>query len=75
MKPLTQKEKLKQRFAEVGYVDNFWAIDNYILRLSERIRELKSDGYDIVTLSGAELNKPKQYRRNQYYFYSYKNPQ
>lgn len=44
-KKLTQKERIVARAQEVGYIDNFYAIHHYILRLSERIRELEKDGY------------------------------
>lgn len=54
--------------AEVGYVDNFWAIENYILRLATRIFELKKMGYEIEAKSGAECELPHKMHKNHYYF-------
>lgn len=43
----TQKQKVLDRIEEVGYIDNFWCIHNYILRLGAIIHDLKSEGYEI----------------------------
>ena len=42
---MTQEQVVKNRLEEVGYVDVFWAIENYILRLASIIFYLKKDGY------------------------------
>lgn len=63
---MTQKQKVIQRLAKVGYVDNFWAIKNYILRLSGIMYGLKKKiKFEVKT--GFELNKPKKLHKNYYY--------
>ena len=57
---MTQKEKIVARLNKVGYVDNFWAIDNYILRLGAIIHQLSKGGLKTVGLYGYELGKPKK---------------
>lgn len=58
-----------QRIREYGYVDNFWAIQNYILRLGAIICRLRKDGYNIEGDYGCNLNSSsKTMRRNFYYF-------
>lgn len=51
-----------------GYVDNFWAMRNYILRLGARIKDLKAKGYKIYGENGKNLNKPRSLWKNFYYF-------
>lgn len=65
---MTQTEKILSRIKNHGHVDNFWAIDNYILRLGARIKDLRDDGIDIRSVNGRELGKEKKYHKNQYYF-------
>lgn len=60
---LTQKQKILNRIEEVGYVDNFWAIQNYILRLGAVIHSLQDDGYSFDRRFGRGKNK-----KNYYYF-------
>lgn len=60
----TQKERVKDRLADVGYVDNFWAIKNYILRLGAVIAELKREGYKFYTTWGEGSEKKN------YHYYS-----
>lgn len=46
----TQCEKIAQRLREVGYVDNFWAVDNKIsYRLAARLYDLRKDGWEFRT--------------------------
>lgn len=46
MKKLSQKDVVANRLREVGYVDNFWAIENKVsLRLGAIIFDLKSEGF------------------------------
>lgn len=46
---MTQKDRVKQRIKEVGYIDNVWCFNNRILRLAAIISGLKQDGYDFRT--------------------------
>lgn len=41
----TQEQRIIERIGEVGYVDNFWAISNYILRLGAIIFNMKQKGW------------------------------
>ncbi len=63
----SQKEKIIDRLNEVGYVDNFWAIDNYILRLGAIMCLLKKEGYNFKTGFGRELGKNEREWKNYYY--------
>lgn len=45
----TQKQKIIDKFRNEGFVSNFWAIDNYILRLASIISTLRQEGWDIRT--------------------------
>lgn len=63
----SQKEKVIDRLNEVGFVDNFWAIDNYILRLGAVMCQLKKDGYNFRTGFGRELGKTERLWKNYYY--------
>lgn len=64
----TQTEKVLQRIQTHGYIDNFYAMQNYILRLGARINDLKKQGYKIYGKTGKELNYPKSMHKNYYYF-------
>lgn len=63
---MTQKEKVLQRINKVGYVDNYWAIKNYILRLGALMFRLKKE-IEFEGKSGLELNKPRRLHKNYYY--------
>lgn len=63
----SQKDRVLDRIAEVGYVDNFWAIENYILRLGAIICDLTKEGMEFKRAFGKELNKEKQFHKNFYY--------
>lgn len=65
---VTQKEKILRRIKQVGYVDSFWALRNYILRLASRMNDLKNDGLNIRGVDGKALGKRKQNHKNYYYF-------
>ena len=43
----TQNEIIKEKLLKDGSITNAWAVRHYILRLSERIRELKEEGWNI----------------------------
>jgi len=62
-----QLEKVKARILEVGYVDNFWAIDNYILRLGAIIFKLRKSGMILKGSFGKELGHAKLLWKNYYY--------
>lgn len=47
MKKQSQKEMVLNQLYKKGYVSNFWAIENYILRLGDIIFKLKNEGLDI----------------------------
>jgi hypothetical protein len=64
---MTQKLKVKNRIEEIGYVDNFWAIESYILRLGAIIYELRKEGYDFMGAFGKEMGKDKPLWKNYYY--------
>ena len=49
---MTQEQTVKNRLKEVGYVDNFWAIENYILRLGAIMCQLKKQGWEFKTYFG-----------------------
>lgn len=53
----TQKQKVIDRLNSVGYVDNFWCIKNYMLRLGAIILDLKKDGYTFRTCWGTGAEK------------------
>lgn len=63
MNQITQKEKILQKINASGYVNNFWAIQNNILRLGARIWEMRKEGYDFREDYGTGTN-----RKNYFYF-------
>lgn len=52
MEKLTQEKRVIARIKEIGYVDNFWAFHNHILRLGAIICELKKKGWTFDTFYG-----------------------
>ena len=64
---MTQLQRVKERITEVGYVDNFWAISNYILRLGAIIHELRRDGMILNGAFGKELGYERPLWKNFYY--------
>lgn len=42
---MTQKEIIKRKLMEDGEITSVWAIQNRILRLSERIRDIQKEGW------------------------------
>ena len=67
MEKLTQKQIVYNRIKEVGYVDNFWAIDNYILRLGAVIYDLIKGEMKFDCKFGKALGKDKPLWKNFYY--------
>lgn len=57
MKSETQKQIILKKLQDEGAVDNFWAIHNYILRLSDIILHLRREGYEIDGYFGEGQNK------------------
>lgn len=64
----TQEQIVKETLAHNGYVTNFWAIQNYILRLGAIIHELRKQGIDITSAYGSHIrgSDPKD-KKNCYY--------
>ena len=49
MKKKTQKQRIIDQFKLNGYVTNFWALENKILRLASSISNLRKEGWYIRT--------------------------
>lgn len=65
---MNQIEKVKERLQEVGYVDNFWAIHNYILRLGAIVHTLRTkEKMRLVGAFGKDIGKEKSLWKNYYY--------
>lgn len=54
---LTQEQRVIARLKEVGYVDNFWAFHDYILRLGAIMCQLKKLGFEFDTFYGTGAQK------------------
>lgn len=65
---ISQKQKVIDHVLEKGGASNFWAIDNYILRLGAIIHELQQEGWEFEGKYGKELGKERKYWKNYYYF-------
>ena len=63
----TQKERVVDRINEEGYVDNFWAFHNYILRLGAIIHDLSQEGWEFKRAYGKELGYDREVWKNFYY--------
>ena len=57
MKKKTQEQIVIDKLAENNYVDNFWAISNYILRLGAIIHTLRGKGWKFDSAFGTGANK------------------
>lgn len=64
---LTQEQKVIDHIRLYGEVDNFWAIQNYILRLGAIIHSLKRKGYEFTGRFGKDRGYEKKYWKNYYY--------
>lgn len=53
---MTQREKVIEKLITDGEVNNFWAIQNYILRLGAIICELTKDGWEFARNYGEGAN-------------------
>jgi len=58
---ISQKERVINRINEKGFVDNFWAVDNYILRLGAIMCNLGKEGWKFRTYWGKENSKNYHY--------------
>lgn len=56
-KKLYQTEMVVQRLKEKGYVDNFWAIKNRILRLGAIIYSLRNGRTNLIIEDGGYFGK------------------
>jgi len=63
----TQKERVIEKLNRDGQVDNFWAINNFILRLGAVIFELKREGREFKGYFGKQLGYDKSVWKNFYY--------
>jgi len=63
----TQRRRVEERLLQERKVDNFWAIQNYILRLGAIIFELRHDGWVIDGAFGKALGYEKPLWKNWYY--------
>lgn len=62
-KKVTQKDIVAGRLKEVGFVDNFWAIENRIsLRLGAIIFKLKEEGYIFDEVKSGFVEGSKNWR-------------
>ena len=59
----TQKEVVRARIERIGVVHNFWAFNNYILRLGAIIFELRREGMKLEGSFGTGKNKKNYYYR------------
>lgn len=63
MEKLTQKEIVKDILRRDGVIDNFWCINNYILRLGAIICDLQKEGWKFERKWGEN-----EHRKNSYYY-------
>jgi len=63
----SQRERVLEKLNRDGYVDNFWAIEHYILRLGAIICDLSKEGMQFKRAFGKELGKEQKYWKNFYY--------
>lgn len=71
---MTQREKVLEKIKSEGFVDNFWALDNYILRLGAIIYQLSKEGMEFRRVFGKELGKDRPQWKNFYYIYQKPEP-
>ena len=67
MGKISQEQRIRERIKEIGYVDNFWAIENYILRLGAIVFILRKEGMVLEGAFGKELGKEQRLWKNYYY--------
>jgi hypothetical protein len=64
---MTQTEKVIARLMKYGQVNNFWAINNNILRLGAIMCTLRKEGWHFTGAFGRNMKKPIAMRNNYYY--------
>lgn len=71
MKTNTQEDKVKYILKTYGVINNFWAIENKILRLGAIIKNLRDDGINIEGVWGEKINNytPSQRKTNKKNFH------
>ena len=57
----TQEDRVIGKLRVDRVVDNFWAIDGYILRLGAIIHDLRCDGWEISGSFGKKLGYEEKY--------------
>ena len=67
LKDMTQQEKVLEKFNRDNEVDNFWAIENKILRLGSIMCDLKKKGTEFTTMFGKERGYERALWKNFYY--------
>ena len=63
----SQQERVLEKLNTDGEVDNFWAIEHYILRLGAIICQLSKEGMQFKRAFGKELGKGQREWKNFYY--------
>ena len=58
----SQLQRVVDRLNETGEIDNYWAIDNYILRLTSRINDLKKLDWEFKRTWGETDKKNSHYK-------------
>lgn len=63
----SQQERVLEKLNRDGEVNNFWAIEHYILRLGAIIHQLSKEGMQFKRAYGKELGKEQRLWKNYYY--------
>lgn len=66
---VTQEDKILKRLKDVGYVDNFWAVKNFILRLGGMVHYMELD--NLIRVYGNKITNysPKDQQKNKKNFH------
>jgi hypothetical protein len=68
MKKETQIDFVKRIILTHGFITNFFAIENHILRLGAIVCELRKDGMDITSAYGAHVGGSNPKHKKNYYY-------
>lgn len=63
----SQKDRVIEKLRRDGEVDNFWAIENKILRLGAIMYELRDEGWEFHGMYGKERRYERALWKNYYY--------
>jgi len=63
----TQEDVVISKLMLDRSVDNFWAIENFILRLGAIICDLRKKGWVFDAAFGTKLGYDQKFRKNYYY--------